>query len=264
MAEYPPRSCGPCPYLAQFGSNPPKSSDFLAQNTVPEPQVKYQQNTEQEYNLGVPKGYQSPNIHEPPTKASNIDYEPKESNFFNREEALMRHDLGGMPPWARAATERCCLNRTTGQEENKAKIDCEVFNKEGDIKPLRGILKNSTTTDPASNCCCPNSSALPAYQAIKATTEAKEEDSRLPTTSTTANQGSYQPVEGVSGKNPQQQIARMHATAGRQDPEHPENQELGSRVPVPNAIRPIPQENPACYLPKPEDSIMAQKVPCLL
>uniref|UniRef100_A0AAR5P4D3 Tektin n=1 Tax=Dendroctonus ponderosae TaxID=77166 RepID=A0AAR5P4D3_DENPD len=256
MAEYSPRSCDPCPHLAQFGSNPPKASDFLAQNTVPEPQVQYQQNTPQEYNLGVPTAYQSPNLHEPPTKASSIDYEPKESNFFNREEALMMHDLGGMPPCARAATERCCLNRATGQEENKIRIDCQVFNKEGDIKPLRGILKNSTTTHPASNCCCPNSSALPAFQVIKA----KEEYSILPTTSTTTNQGYYQPVEGVSGTNPQQQIARMYATAGRQDPEHPENPELGSRVPVPNALRPILEENPACYLPQPEDFIMAQKI----
>lgn len=40
----------------------------------------------------------------------------------------------------------------------------------------------------------------------------------------------------------------MHATAGRQDPSQADNNKVKS------------SESPACYLPQPEDALMAQKV----
>lgn len=40
MAEYPPRSCGPCPHLAHFAAKEePKNKDWLSTNTIPKPDV---------------------------------------------------------------------------------------------------------------------------------------------------------------------------------------------------------------------------------
>ncbi|XP_066253997.1 tektin-4 [Euwallacea similis] len=53
----------------------------------------------------------------------------------------------------------------------------------------------------------------------------------------------------------------MHATAGRQQPFDPENPGIGDKIPELSELRPEPPaEKPACYLPQPEDPIMAQQV----
>ncbi|CAH1112349.1 unnamed protein product [Psylliodes chrysocephalus] len=42
MAEYPPRSCGPCPHLAHFAAKEePKNKDWLSTNTIPKPDISY-------------------------------------------------------------------------------------------------------------------------------------------------------------------------------------------------------------------------------
>lgn len=59
------------------------------------------------------------------------------------------------------------------------------------------------------------------------------------------------PLKGILKNSTQPEMAA--ATAGRAPPgeEHP-----STKVPVPNELRPVPQEKPPCYLPQPEDATM--------
>lgn len=152
-------------------------------------------------------------------------------------------------------------------------------------------MKNSNNNGDPASCCCGNATALPVYNNnnnltypptpsenlgnnsltpnISAT---GQEGSPTSLPSETTNRASYQPPhpqnstdtppqEAVHQSPSAHQSATMHATAGRQNPSHPENPEVGARVPVPNELRPVPPAvRPACYLPQPEDSIMAQEV----
>ncbi|XP_050295530.1 tektin-4 [Anthonomus grandis grandis] len=267
MAEYPSRCCGPCPYIAQFGSNPSKPSDYLTQNTVPEPNVDFKETLPSpNAQLGVSKAYQTPDLTKSALKQEGrVDYDFQAQNRkYDTRESIVRHNLGGMPPCAEANMRQCCLNKdennTREKGENKVQIDCEVFNREGTIKPLKGILKGSKENP----CFCPNATALPvndhSYPSTPVNLEhnkdTKPSSSLLPQYSSspaeTTNRASYQPLSEQSG-------IKMHATAGRQNMLHPENPEIGAKVPVPNELRPVPPaERPVCYLPQPEDAIVVQ------
>lgn len=87
-------------------------------------------------------------------------------------------------------------------------------------------MKNS----PAESCSCPNSTALPGKNYFKIFI--------ILLKSQTVGAVQYRDQERQS-----QDV--MHATAGRQDPSQADN---------------IKSESPACYLPQPEDALMAQKV----
>lgn len=66
-----------------------------------------------------------------------------------------------------------------------------------------------------------------------------------------------QPLKGILKKSPQPADPGMAtATAGRTAPgeEHPT-----AKPPVPNELRPVPQERPPCYLPQPEDATMTRQ-----
>lgn len=79
---------------------------------------------------------QSPNLRESPINEGKINYDPQANaqNFPNRNEAMMRNNLGGMPPCAEAMARKCCLDSGNSEKEgNKVQIDCEVFNREGNV-----------------------------------------------------------------------------------------------------------------------------------
>ncbi|CAG9761871.1 unnamed protein product [Ceutorhynchus assimilis] len=263
MAEYPARSCGPCPYTAQFASNPPQASDFLAQNTVPQPQIQSKDpNCRLEYKLGVTQNLLPPDLNAPPTK---LNYDLQKPTYANRNEAVARHNAGGMPPCLEANLNKCCLeNNHNENKQNKVVIDCELFNKEGTVKPLKGILKNSE----GANCSCPTSSAVPALnknisypstpvEQIEETTRPAQPQKLI---EEATNRVSYQPQlqkpieETTNRASYQPQAVEMHATAGRQDPQAQETPQTESRLPI-NAT-----EKPACYLPQHEDTIMAKQI----
>lgn len=71
--------------------------------------------------MGVSRNYVPPDLHESPVTT-------KQPEVF-QEDAVKRHNLGGMPPCAEASTKQCCL--TDQKEANRVQIDCEVFNQEG-------------------------------------------------------------------------------------------------------------------------------------
>lgn len=62
------------------------------------------------------------------------------------------------------------------------------------------------------------------------------------------------PLKGILKKTPPTPSPAMAAaTAGRTAPGE---EDPSSKVPVPNELRPVPQEKPPCYLPQPEDATM--------
>lgn len=137
MAEYPSRTCGPCPGLAQFqekvsywkpqhplktGLQSPKASDYLTQKTVPKPQVKFQDSIQPpRQHLGVSGNYVPPDLHQSPVNTEQLE-------VVQEDVPVKRHNWGGMPPCAEASMKQCCL---TEEKANRVQIDCEVFNKEG-------------------------------------------------------------------------------------------------------------------------------------
>ncbi|XP_030745690.1 tektin-4 [Sitophilus oryzae] len=247
MAEYQHRSCGPCPYYAKFA--PRTELPYLSQNTVPNPNIAFQDSSHaNQHHLGVSTAYQSPDLKLPPQKEHQINYDIQNRQFTN-EESVLRHEMGGMPNCLEAQ-KACCLPVENANNETKVEINCDTFNKNGSTSKPKGILKPSRE-----NCCCPSTDSNQATRDINS----------LQHPATTTNQSSYQPPPqstniGEPPKTVQINQEDMHATAGRSDPTKNNNPEVGQLVPVPNALRPVGVEKPLCYLPQPEDTILAQQI----
>ncbi|KAL1489558.1 hypothetical protein ABEB36_013511 [Hypothenemus hampei] len=249
MAEYPPRACGPCPNLPQVESNPGKSSNYLTQNTVSQTQSNYQ-NAQQisEDNSRAPKTYQSPELQESPINQANLTCGPIQNSFkeaLNKKNGLLHQNIKDVPPCAEVSMKKCCLEKNDALKQlDNTQIDCEVFNKKGSIKTPKGILKGI----PNNNCCCPNSTAMQVFN-------------DLPTLNQDPQYSKPECLQQTLEKPVPNQLSRMHTTKGPQGLVNPENLEMKSYGPTPNELTSVSTaDKPACYLPQPEDAIMAQKI----
>ncbi|CAG9863658.1 unnamed protein product [Phyllotreta striolata] len=104
MAEYPPRSCGPCPHIAHFGSKgDAPERDWLSTNTVPKPQLEYK--TEHKLNerqLATTGTYLNPDLTINPVPEVKLDKLPK----MDETEGYK----GGIPPCTmNIEPPVCCL-----------------------------------------------------------------------------------------------------------------------------------------------------------
>ncbi|XP_076273209.1 tektin A isoform X1 [Rhynchophorus ferrugineus] len=226
MAEYPNRSCGACPYTAQFAAN--NNPTYLSQNTVPKPDIEFQTNVRQDYNLGVTNAKESPNLSNTPFKSHEINYDLKQQNNVVNKDALLKHQMGGMPPCVETRNN-CCDSKVNQNAKESIKINCELFNKDGISSEPKGILKKPAVAE-----CCRNIVQETTGRANLRPSE---------------NQG---PGETVLVEN-------MHAAAARIDPAQGLHIENGQQPSVLNSLRPVSAEKPACYLPQAEDSILVQQ-----
>nr|CAI5829131.1 unnamed protein product [Callosobruchus analis] len=84
MAEYPPRTCGPCPHIAHFENT--EDQHYFSSKETPEPRVKFHEATNlNEQNIGVTSANLSPDLRVPPIKEQTGN--GKEGKY-----------LGGIPP----------------------------------------------------------------------------------------------------------------------------------------------------------------------
>lgn len=133
-SEYPSRECGNCPHLATFqpieNRNGRPDISFIENNTVPKPQVRFQDTTNlTENNLGVGSSNLKPDLAvSPVSKLKNS----QQKTVAGKSPQALKSNKGGFPPCNETVKkERLFTKDGYEVKEGGDKIPCECEETQG-------------------------------------------------------------------------------------------------------------------------------------